>query len=364
VPSLTRALPLFVLAAAAVAPAGAQADVLTLGSNLQAPATVTEAHGSDTAFWAVTVAGQGLTIPADGQIMSIKVKGTVRKQAGAADPATLIHFQSLEPAAADGSRKVWLSSEAQMPIGQPGATQAQLDQVTTFTPENLCVHKDGAVSFNDIGGFRYGGSLSAPIDPDVTHYPNGAPFQIFGAVRGSSTARYTAGDKTNNGDTLLTSTPNQNDAAGPVGTVNQGEELLMQVVVATGSDAGVPCKNALGIPWSPGGSSTSTRTTPAPRAMKIRPQADHVSSGRALGPMIYCPGKGPACTGTGTLTYKGKVVARGTLNGPGPKTLRIPMKISAALYKQLRRAGGRTLSVTFAVSSSLGTYSRVIQIKA
>src|SRR3954453_17392859 len=181
--------------------ATAGAARIPLGSDLRADATITESHGADTAFWPITIGGRPITVPADGQVVSAKVKGTVLRERGAANPATLIHIQTLEPAKADGSRVAYLASQGfDMPIDKPNA-------VTTFTPENLCVHKGGAVAFNNIGGFMYGGSLSAPLDPD--HYLNGAPFETFAAVRTSATIRYTADNATKNGDRLQSSTPNQ-----------------------------------------------------------------------------------------------------------------------------------------------------------
>lgn len=358
-----RSTLLAVASLAAAAPA-AHADLVTLGSDLSAPAAqsitdqaLIEQEGADTAFWPLAFGNSGaVQTPVDGQIVSVKIKGTVFKEAGAADPANMIHFQSLGPAAADGSRKVYLTSGMfYLPIDQPNA-------ITTYEPVNLCIPKGGTWDFNDVGGHMFGGTLQAPVDPN--HYIGGARFGVFGLVPGSTTAQYTAGDQTNNGFTLYPSTASQNINL-PYGNARQGKELLMQVVIATGDDIGVPCKNNLGIPWTPGGGSTPVvPAAPKPRVMKIRPQASHVTSRRAVGPMIYCPGKGPACAGTGKLLYKGKVIASGKLDGAGPKTLRIPMKLSAKTYRLLRKAKGHTLTVTFNVASNLGSYVRVIKIKA
>ncbi|MCW2968703.1 MAG: hypothetical protein JWM71_2475 [Solirubrobacteraceae bacterium] len=354
-----RLLPALLSLPVLFAAAPAHAAQITLGSDLSAPATITETHGTDTAFWPITVAGQSFTIPEDGQVLSVKVKGAVLKQQGAADPATLIHIQSLEPAATDGSRQVYLSSQGfDMPIAQPGASTAAINQVTTFTPENLCVHKDGAVAFNDIGGFRYGGSLDAPIDPDVTHYPNGAPFQIFAAVPSSTTARFSANDQTKNGDVLSTSTANQNDAAGPVGMINRGEELLMQVVLATGDDRSQSCG---GPRRNPDGSLVVH--TPPPTAMHIRDQKAYVSSNRSLAPTAFCPSGVPSCVGTATLTYKGKKIASAKFTAPSAKTAHIPMKLTPAAYKTMKKAKGSALRVTFTIVTSIGTYTQLITIR-
>src|SRR4051812_10178461 len=95
---------------AGLAAVPAHADKITLGSDLKANATKIEAHGQDTAFWQTSVRGKAPTFPDDGQIISVTVKGTVLKEPGAADPANLIHFQSLTPEAG-GRTRVWLSSQ-------------------------------------------------------------------------------------------------------------------------------------------------------------------------------------------------------------------------------------------------------------
>src|SRR3954451_13894549 len=118
----------------ALVAAPAHADKITLGSDLKANASRIEAHGQDTAFWQSAVRGTAPAMPEDGQIVSVTVKGTVLKEAGAADPANLVHIQSLVPEAG-GRMRVWLSSQGfYLPVDQPNA-------VTTFTPENLCVKK-------------------------------------------------------------------------------------------------------------------------------------------------------------------------------------------------------------------------------
>src|SRR3954447_4551734 len=123
---------LLALALSAVAATPAHAALTTMGSDLKASASVVESHGQDSAFWPISIQGQDPTFPADGQVVSVKVKGTVYKEKGAADPANMIHFQSLMPAGGDGSRQVWLTSgDFYLPIDSPNA-------VTSFTPENLC----------------------------------------------------------------------------------------------------------------------------------------------------------------------------------------------------------------------------------
>jgi hypothetical protein len=341
---IRRLLPLAILAVAA---APAHAARLTLGSNLSASATITEAHGADTAFWPIVVRGAAFRIPQDGQIVSVRVKGTVLKQQGAADPANMVHIQSLEPAAADGSRQVYLTSQAfYLPIDQPNA-------ITTFKPENLCVHKGGSATFNDIGGFQWGGSLSAPLDP--AHYLDGAPFQIFGAVAGATTARYTANNGTNNGATLYLATANQSPAA-PAGTVRKGEELLMQVVVATGQDRSEPCG---GPRRHPDGS----LVVAAPAMHVIAPQRAYVSHDRRFTPAFYCAGP-RACAGVAKLELAGHTIATGPIAAAPATSARIPMRLTPAQYRAMRAAPGAEQKVRLVLKGSggLGTFSSSIKI--
>ena len=335
------------LAATTLTPAPALAARLTLGSDLKAPASLIEAHGADTAFWPMKVGGSAFRIPVGGQILEVRVKGTVLSERGAASPANMIHFQSLDPAQPDGSRKVFLTSQPfYLPVDQPNV-------VTTFRPENLCVRTGGSVTFNDIGGFHWGGSLDAPLD--LRHYNNGAPFQIFGADRDSATARYTANDGTGNGATLSPATANQSDGA-PAGTVMQGRELLMQVVLATGQDRSEPCG---GPRRHPDGS-----LVVAPPAMHVvLPQRAYVSHERSVRPLFYCAGPQP-CRGTGRLVRDGRTLATGTIDVGPAATARIPMRLTAHDYRALLSAPGDEQAVRLVLDGTggLGTFTGVIKI--
>ena len=67
---ITKTLRHAAIAAAAflVLPAAASAAVVDFGSDLSAPANVSEAHGADTAFWGLSVKGKNNSVPASGQI--------------------------------------------------------------------------------------------------------------------------------------------------------------------------------------------------------------------------------------------------------------------------------------------------------
>jgi len=203
------------LAALFIAAAPAHAARRVYGSSLRAPATIARANGADSAFWPAAIRGHGPGAPVRGQILAIRLKGTALRPAGAPDPLNEIHFQHLVRRANGTMFVAQTSQPFRTPIG------GRRNQVTTFRPENLCVARGDVIAFNDEGGF-------AP-----PWYSNGVPFRVFGSVRGSSTAQYTADNQTNNGATFNG------------GRVRHHEELLMQLVLGTGPDLGVPCRNYL-----------------------------------------------------------------------------------------------------------------------
>jgi hypothetical protein len=209
---MVQRLLLFSTAIAALAPAAAGARVIGYGSTLDATPNIVETHGADTAFWPVAAPhGRRVRAPATGQILTIRLKGTVLRRQGQ-DPLNEVHFQHLRPLG-DGQMRVLQTSGAfRVPIGGPR------DTISTFRPVNLCVRRGDVIDLNDEGGF-------AP-----PAFPNGAPFRVFARVRGARTARSTQGGQTNNGDVL-------------VPDVRAGNELLMRLALGTGRQAGGACRN-------------------------------------------------------------------------------------------------------------------------
>ena len=198
---------LFILAAAALlaaVPATAQAKRKKFGSTLKAPANRTEAHGSDSVFWSTDLPGsRKFRVPAKGRVMTIRIKGTALRHGP--QPNNEFHFNILHPA--HGKVTVALTSGPfKVPVG------GDPNRITTYHPVNLCARKRDFVAFNDEGGFN------------PPKYPQGTPFQIFSTSTGASTAFF-------NG-------PSTNGASFK-GSKHAGEELLMQMTVGTGSDAGI-----------------------------------------------------------------------------------------------------------------------------
>lgn len=343
---------LFLAAAPFVAASPANAGKLTLGSNLNAAATVVDAQGADTAFWLNSVDGGMVTVPEAGQVISIRVKGSALKEKGAADPATMVHFQTLNAPDGRGARQIHLTSAPfDMPIDNPNA-------ISTFEPENLCVNPGGAVAFNTIGGFKWGGSLDAPLDD--RYYHKGTPWQIFAASSLASTAWYSKDNGTKNG---MTVTPDGGrGAAEGYGRIEEGRELLMQVVVATGDDrsesCGGPRRHADG---------SLVQTGPDASYMKVvtaggKPQQPYVTKNRKFSAGVYCGGEAnPTCAGTATMLIGKRVIATAPFSFPAMSTGKIAMRLGKKDFAKLNRL--KKLRVTFVLAAPFGTYTSAITLK-
>jgi hypothetical protein len=279
-------------------PATSQAAFKTFGSDLAKPANVIEAHGADSAFWPVKLSKKRFTrAPAGGQVTEVKVKGTVVPgPPGSPTPTPMIHFQVLHPQPG-GSLQVELSSaDFYVPIG--GNPQ----QVTTYQPLNLCVHKGDYVDFNDIGGNEW-------------HWGSydGMPFQTFSSVPDSTTAFYSADNGTNIGSEWR---PQQEKA---------GEELLMQMRLATGRHATDVCPGGFSQHVFQGvamASSQSTLLRTRVRWAKVR---------------IGCPGNTyGACAGKVRLMWRGRKLGAAGLRILPATTTNVAVPITRSMSRLIR----------------------------
>lgn len=357
-------LPFVSLLAIAVPVAPASGALITMGSDLEAEAATSidderriQQHGADTAFWPLAFPdGRAVEAPEDGQIVKVTIKGTVFREEGASMPANLIHFQSLEPAAADGSRRVLHSSgNYYLPVDRPNA-------ISTYEPENLCIPKGGTWDFNNVGGHMFAGSYDYGVT-DPNHYIGGARFGVFGLVDGSTTAQYTASDKTKNGDTLHPQTQNQ-QIDFPYGNRLRGIELLMQVVIATGNDRSEPCGGPRRHP-----DGTLVDVTPDANYLKVasaggRAQQPYVTKDRRFQVGVYCGGQtAQSCNGTATLMVGRRLVARGSFAIPVMKTGRIAMRLSRPAFRRLDGARARRLKTTLVIDADVGDYTFPLTLK-
>jgi hypothetical protein len=195
----------------------AHAAVTTFGSDLSAPANRVESHGADTAFWNAALAGgQGVTVPEDGQITAIRVKGGVLTSTRDERLARLVHFQVLRPLGGTRHRVQLTSGNFYLP-----RTDDQQAVTTYAEPRlvNLCAKRGDVVALNTIGGSEF-----RPNDSVA-----GSQLQVFSDVPGSLARWYEKDNGTNNGATL----PGFSDMP--------DRELLMQTVVSSGPNASDIC---------------------------------------------------------------------------------------------------------------------------
>ena len=215
------------IVALALCAASAEAELRSFGSDLSAAASIAEARQSDTAYWQTLAAGASSAgvAPAAGSIRSFKLKGVAlsRPVAGTPGGETLFHLQALRPltigAFQTAPYRVLISSQG---FNVPQKAGANDQTITTHEPENFCVAKGDVLAFNTVGGWD-GIPAGGP-------YPRGTPLQIFASVPGALVSQFNGADQTNNGDILL-----------PDHVRGLGQELLMQLTLATGADAAAPC---------------------------------------------------------------------------------------------------------------------------
>ncbi len=330
-----------------VVPAASQAAVTTFGSPLSVPASENTAtglsypgstfpygtgivhvnhDGADTAMWNASLASGSAASPADGQITSVTLEGCAEQAPGGPAPLTQIHFQALTPQPGGGMLIDVTTQPFDIPVCGVGGASATT--TTAYSPTNFCVHQGDYVAFNDEGGF------------DSTYYPSGVPYEVLGAVGGSTADSYIANNGTNNGTTM---SPSVSTAINGF-AVNSGQELLLQSTLATGPDA---------TPLCPGG--TAGEKPPAPQAGQPggppavsipHPQREGVTHQRTVGLSLYCAQALP-CNGTVSLSNDlpasaasgPHVQAFGTaaVNVPGRASAHVPMTVSQATLDLLRK---------------------------
>ncbi len=340
-------------------PSASSAAVSTFGSRLSAPSSVnttenlnylgtytavppnpeapngqfhTPHDGADTALWNTSVAGGSAGAPEAGQALQVRLQGCAEPAADGTPPLTQIHFQDLTPQP-DGGAKVNLTSQPfDIPVcGQGGASAST---VTTYEPTNLCVSKGDYVGFNDEGGYV------------PNSYRAGVPYAVIGSVQGSTMDSFIRGGGTNNGAVFSPS-----DSTGHDGFVaNPNEELMLQAVLGTGSDARYVCG---------GGTKDAPQVLPS---LRIRPQTDGVNHSRIVEIAVYCrPASG--CAGTGTLgsTAKSSSYGHARFSLRGNSTTHVPIRISNKLMKIVRRYHKASVRFTIAMGGLL--FSEMITIR-
>ena len=380
------AVALAVLAAALGIPSASQAAVSTFGSPLSVPATADTAtglnyrgvdiptisngqgvvvhvnhDGADGALWNTQIVNGAPQVPASGQILTVKLEGCAQPARGGPAPLTQIHFQDFTPVGG-GSVKVNVTSQPfDIPVcGNTAAdgSPASGSTVTSYQPANMCASQGDYVAFNEEGGF------------DPTFYPSGVPYQVLGAVSGSSSDSFVRNNGTNNGATLSSADTTNHDGFAH----NPGKELMLEATVGTGQDGTALCAGGtLGGPPAPG-SPGAPRPAPGhpggPPAVGLRPQTDGVNHHGYVGLALYCAQRDNACAGTVSVLAIGVSASRfspfgsAALNAPPNKTVHVRVHLSKRALK-LIRSHHRRLSVTMLVTLNSGaTFRQTVTLKA
>ena len=291
---MPRLSPLLLVIGLAALATPAQAARTTFGSDLAAPASVSRSSSAGLALWpAATEVKEG------GELLSAKVKGLAL--AGPSGPIrTTIHIAVLR---AQGTSERLAAQSAAFHLPSEGDPQ----QVSTFSTKGLCVRRGDHVALTTDGG----------------------TFQILAASPGIFTSAFTAPGSLRTGSTLRGT---------PVGDT----QLLLQTVIATGSDATATCRE--GPP------------------LRLRDQTVGVNKrGRAL-VAVVCGQE--ACKGTATLSAGTRKLAGGPLSLAPNSTGFVRLVLSKAAIAQVRKGKGRQLRVRLRVVLAAGqAFTRQITLK-
>ena len=332
-----------VIALAAAAAPAAQAEVLSFGSDLSAPANLTEARQGDTAYWQTRfAAGTSPLAPADGQITSVKLKGIALAdpKPGVVGGETMWHLQALRQQS-DGTFKILRSSQA-FYVPTTGSPQ----QVSSYEPENFCVAKGDVLAFNTVGGWDGIMNQTGP-------YPGGTPLQIFSRTAGGLVTQFTGSDQTNNGDTMRAEHARGAD-----------QELLMQLTVGTAADAVFHCPGGQFNPYKVAAAAAATATArpKAPQKATIPNQSITVSRKGKLSVALFCKaGPGP-CSGSVQLLSKHrtpKMLARRRYTISAKSTGKVSLTLSSSARRMFQRSGKR-LPVKIVAETLPGGAARIV----
>jgi hypothetical protein len=329
----------------AVCAPSSEAALQTFGSDLALDATIAEARPSDTAYWQTTAAGGSTAgvAPAAGSIRSFKLKGIAesRPQAGKPGGETLFHLQALR-ALSDSAYRVLITSQG-FDVPHTGVDQ----QISTYEPVNFCVAKGDVLAFNTVGGWD--GTSAGP-------YASGTPLKIFARAPGSLVSQFNGANRTNNGDILK-----------PDRVRGQGQELLMQLTLATGDDAAGPCRTttpAGPAPGTGGGTGGGQPTAPTPQRTKITSRRVTVTRNGGLSVALFCSaaGSGGSCAGTVRVLSREPtprvLAARDYTIGAG-KTRKAALRLSSA-GRKLFAQGNRRLRVRIQTVTNPGGAARTV----
>jgi hypothetical protein len=317
---------LAVAAALALAPASAEAARVTIGSDLSAPATVARNDPNDIVFWPTAHPTTAVDVPVAGQAIMMRVKGGTQQPRGSSQYPNydLIHFVVLR-AQPDGTwRTTATSVDHRMPVIGRGADASTVSTFTSVNP--LCVKAGDRIGFASVGGF----------DPQL--FPDGLPYQVFAPAPGAVTSEFRAGGMIHENQTVVRGAPVADT------------ELLMQVVIGTGSSARPTCGGT-----APSGSDPELEPEPSdpvpPPQPAAKPRAFVIAGSRAprlrrgkVRLAVRCA-VGASCSGALTVHARGRRIGRARYTLDAGATRAVAVTISGAGRRLLRQVGRLRVSV-------------------
>jgi hypothetical protein len=207
----------FLIVAAVLAlPAIAQADMVTFGSDLGGTPTIEDNHQADVLYFNQPGQPNSTASPVDGEVVAVRLKGTILPRDNneeTKDIDRLFHVQTLKPNGNNSYTVLSSSDSLYFPYN------VSPDTISSYRAASAqCVSQGDVVDFNDIGGWQ--GNAGSP---------KGTRYQIFRRSPGNNVLWYSKDNGTNIGSTWTTEPPMRE------------QEIMMQVVVATGYDASTQC---------------------------------------------------------------------------------------------------------------------------
>ncbi|MEY2443268.1 MAG: hypothetical protein QOJ46_2694 [bacterium] len=331
------------LAGLALVPATGLAAQVTFGSDLSAPANISQARQADTAYWQTTFAdGHSPVAPGNGQITSFRLKGIALANPvpGVIGGETMFHLQALKPQP-DGTFLVLRTSGAFFVA--PKGTDPQT--ITTYNPINFCIETGEVLVFNTVGGWDGIVNQSGP-------YPSGTPLQIFSRIPNSAVSEFEGANQTNNGNYLTASTAK-----------TSGTELLMQMTLSSGPDATPLCPGGtMGVPNAPPPPPPGP-PAPPPTVQKATLPAKQkvtVSKKGKLSVSLFCLPGASRCVGkvrVMTTSATPKQIGSGSFN-IGPKSTGHSTIFLTKTGRALFKAGGGKLAAKLVAETNPGGPTR------
>lgn len=343
-----RLAPSAVLLSALALAAPAHAGILMYGSDLSQPANLEDHHPRDWAAWPTAVAAGGeLTVPAQGEVAVVQLKGMLPKSPNDARyqgryPDFEFHIVTLRP---PDNRLLQATGDLPVPRG------GDPDQITTVPLHDqgarMCVLPGDRVAIATSGGFgnhttQFGGF------PD-DYYAEGYPVQMFSRVPSSS---YSVFKQPPGDDTFQLGDP-------APGAEQPGRELLMRVTIGTGADAGYSCRSKEEQSTPSGNPPTSVKalvTTAAKSVVKVRRKAVRIG--------LSCPAGALPCNGALKLSNRSAVYGTQAFALAPGTSARVAVRLGAAGRKVVRRLKRkRKLTVKATATTEAGSTSQRFYIR-